>query len=362
MPSKLRIATLAGIRLYVHWTFSLLVLWIIVTSLRSGAGGVDILWTLLFVASIFGCVVLHELGHALMARRFGIATRDITLLPIGGVASLESMPEKPSEELRVALAGPAVNVVIVLLLMPVAYALHMVPDPEQLEPVTTLHGGNFLVALISVNVILAVFNLLPAFPMDGGRVLRALLAIKLGRARATAVAALVGQVCAVGFVVLGFTSNPVLALIGVFIFVGAGAEATHTSMQAMLSGHRVREVMLRELHTIDAEDTIARAVQMLLDSQCRTFLVTDGQAPVGVLTRAAIIRALSSGSDTARVRDAMDPELSSLSPGMPLDEAFLKMQQHGKELMPVMEDGQLIGGLDQENVTEFVMIMTAKAR
>ena len=346
--------------MYVHWTFSLLVLWIIVTGFRSGSGVNDVLWSLLFVASIFGCVVMHELGHALMARRFGIATRDITLLPIGGVARLESMPEKPSEELRVGLAGPAVNLVIVVVLLPIAAALNMVPDANDVAPMTTINGSNFLMALITINVILAVFNLLPAFPMDGGRVLRALLAMKLDRAKATQIAARVGQLCAVGFVVVGIMSNPVLALIGIFIFIGAGAEATQTSMQAMLTGHRVREVMLREFHTIDAEGTIATAVQMLLDSQCRTFLVTDGDTPVGVLTRAAIIQALSGGSNSSRVRGAMDPELLTLSPDMPLDKAFQKMQLQRKELMPVMEGGQLVGALDQENVAEFVMIMTAK--
>ncbi len=359
MSQKLPIATVAGIRVYVHWTFSLLVLWIIVSGVRAGSGALDIAWSLLFVLSMFTCVVLHELGHALAARRYGIKTRDITLLPIGGVASLESMPEKPSEELVVALAGPAVNFVIALLLLPVVSAL---PNPSQVEQLNTIHAGNFLLALLSVNLVLALFNLLPAFPMDGGRVLRALLAMRLPRAQATRVAALVGQLCAVGFVVLGFTSNPMLALVGIFIFVGAQSEASYTNTKSMLAGYTVRDVMLREFRTIEAGSTVGSAVQLLLDTQCRTFLVMEESTPVGILTREAIIRALSEGGDGALVRQVMDPELLALGPELPLDEAFQRMSQQRKELMPVMEGGQLVGALDHENVAEFVMILTAKAK
>jgi len=359
MNSKLSLGRIAGIKLFVHWTFSLLVIYIVYSGIRAGSGVVDILWSLAFILSIFGCVVLHELGHALAARHYGIGTRDITLLPIGGVASLESMPEKPSEELVVALAGPAVNFVIVLLLLPF---LHFMPAFTEMEQVTAINANNFLLMFMTVNVVLAFFNLLPAFPMDGGRVLRALLAMRFERAKATRIAATVGQVCALGFVVLGFYGNPFLILIGIFIFLGARSEANYTETKSMLTGYVVRDVLLRQFRTISADDTVNKAVQMLLDGQCRSFLVTDNGHPVGILTREAIIKALSATGDGTLVNGVMDADLHTLHPEMPLEEVFQQMQQHRKELMPVMDGGRLVGALDQENITEFVMVMTARAK
>jgi len=359
MNGKLSLGRVAGIDLFVHWTFSLLLVYIVYAGVSSGSGVVDILWSVAFILSIFGCVVLHELGHALAARRYGIGTRDITLLPIGGVASLESMPEKPSEELVVALAGPAVNFVIVLLLLPF---IHLMPAMTEVEQMTAINADNFLLMFMTVNMVLAFFNLLPAFPMDGGRVLRALLAMRLDRAKATRIAARVGQVCAVGFVILGFYGNPFLILIGIFIFLGAQSEANYTQTKFMLTGYRVRDVLLRDFRTIAADGTIALAVRMLLDGQSRTFLVMDGSTPVGILTRDAMIKALSGTGESTLVRDAMDTDLKSLDAAMPLEEAFHHMQQHGKELMPVFSNGMLVGALDPENVTEFVMVMGAKSK
>jgi Zn-dependent protease/CBS domain-containing protein len=358
MKSKLSLGKIAGISIFIHWTFSLLLAYIIYSGVRGGSGAVDILWSVAFILAIFGCVVLHELGHALTARRFGIATRDITLLPIGGVASLESMPEKPREELLVALAGPAVNLVIVLLLLPLVF---LMPELVNMEAMTAVNGDNFLLMFMTVNIVLAFFNLLPAFPMDGGRVLRALLAMRMDRAKATRIAARIGQACALGFVILGLTSNPFLILIGVFIFLGAQSEANYTQTKSMLSGHLVRDVMLQQYRTIDLRETVGRAVQMLLDGQCRTFLVTEREVPVGILDRDAIIKALSTGGDATEVSTVMDSDLVILRPEMPLEEVFQQMQRHGKELMPVIENGRLVGALDTENVTEFVMIMAARS-
>jgi Zn-dependent protease/CBS domain-containing protein len=359
MNGKLSLGRVFGISLFVHWTFSLLIIYIIYTGMRAGSDVVTIGWSLLFILSVFGCVVLHELGHALAARRYGIATRDITLLPIGGVASLESMPEKPSEELVVALAGPAVNLVIVLLLLPF---MHLMPELSEMEDISSVNASNFLMTFMTVNIVLAVFNLLPAFPMDGGRVLRALLAMRMERAKATRIAATVGQVCALGFVILGLYGNPFMILIGVFIFLGARSEASYTQTRSMLSGYKVSDVMLQQFRTIQSNDTVAKAVKMLLDGQCRTFLVLDQETPVGILTRDSIIKTLTNSGDGTPVNAVMDADLHTLSPELPLQEAFQQMQQRGKELMPVMYNGRLIGALDQENITEFVMILTAKAK
>jgi len=211
-----KLGTAFGIGIFIHWTFLLLPAWILLNNLGGGVPLAAYLLTL--VTAVFGCVVLHELGHALMARRFGIATRDITLYPIGGVARLEQMSEKPLEEFWIAVAGPAVNVVIAGVLFGILAVLGLEP---QLFPF--LHQLVF--GLLVANVFLVLFNLLPAFPMDGGRVLRALLAMRLGRLRATEIAAQLGLVMAVLMGVASFFLHaPSMALVAVFVFFAGQQE------------------------------------------------------------------------------------------------------------------------------------------
>ncbi len=216
MNGSWHLGKLAGIDVRIHWTFLLLPAWIYVSSLAAGSGTLAATVAMLFILAIFGCVLLHEMGHALMARCFGIPTRDITLLPIGGVASLQRMPRQPWQELAIAVAGPAVNVVIAAAIFAGLFLL----DP------TAGTAASFLTRVALVNIALAVFNMLPAFPMDGGRVLRSVLAMSMPYASATRIAATVGQVTAVGFGLLGLMSgNLMLALIAGFIFLAARGEA-----------------------------------------------------------------------------------------------------------------------------------------
>jgi len=219
---KLKLGRLAGIGVYVHWSFWILPVWILLSTVSNGSGWAAGLSAVIFVFAIFGCVVLHELGHALMARHYRIGTRDITLYPIGGVASLERMPTRPSQELAIALAGPAINVAIAVAL----FAGALLTGPGNLAPVGDLIGGPFLSNLMWVNVALAVFNLLPAFPMDGGRVLRAFLAMQMPYVKATTTAARVGQVVAILLGILGLFSGGTLVLVAVFVFLAAQAELT----------------------------------------------------------------------------------------------------------------------------------------
>ena len=256
MKWSLKLGKLFGIDVYMHFTFVLLLVflgffyWDATQDVGASLRGVA------FVLALFGCVVLHELGHALMARRYGIRTRNITLLPIGGVARLERIPEKPRQELWVALAGPAVNVVIAVLLL-----LGLVAT-RGFGPVAawSLTGGSGWERLILLNLILAGFNLLPAFPMDGGRVLRALMSLRLGRRRATAIAANVGQGMAIAFGVVGFFYNPFLIFIGIFVYLGAQAEAAHVEQQSALSGLRVRDAMMTRFRTLAVDDTLAQEI------------------------------------------------------------------------------------------------------
>lgn len=300
MKQSLRLGHISGIRLSVHWTFLILIAWIVIANLRKGLEANEILWSVGFVLTIFACVILHELGHALAAKRYNIKTRDIVILPIGGVAQLESIPEKPKEELVVALAGPLVNILIVVMLYPF---VSLSSDIGELETVTAIGPSNFLVALMSINLWLALFNLIPAFPMDGGRVLRALLGFRYSHAKATRVAASVGQILAIVFVFFGFTYNPFLIFIGLFVFLGAQSEAVYAQHKFLLKGFTVKDVLMQEIPVIDERATIRDAVSKLLNGQNRNFVVMRDGKPVGTLSRDGIIQALGERGEQVPVAE-----------------------------------------------------------
>jgi Zn-dependent protease/predicted transcriptional regulator len=359
MKYSLSLGRIAGISVFVHWTFLILIGWIVYINLRMGHDTIDILWSVFFILTLFACVTFHELGHALAARRYNIKTKNITLLPIGGLAQLESIPEKPKEELVVALAGPLVNIVIAFVLYPF---VALGPEITEEFDLTKLSHHNFLASLMIVNIWLAVFNMIPAFPMDGGRVLRALLAFKFDRAVATRMAASVGQLLAIGFVLIGFFYNPFLIFIGVFIFLGAQAEAQHAESKSQLKGFTVADALMRDIPKLRPDDSIRHSIDMLLDTQNRNFIVVDGTEVMGTLSRDEIIRALREGKEQAAVSEAMNKDFISLEVDMPLEEAWMKLQLARKAAAPVFASGQLVGMLDTENIAEFLMVNQARQK
>ena len=352
MNYKLYIGRVSGIKLFVHWTFFLLIGWIIYSDISSGLQLENILWSIGFVISIFGCVTLHELGHSLTAQRYHIRTRDITLLPIGGVASLESIPEKPKEELAVALAGPAVNVIIALILLPIIY---WIQSPSSLQ-LANISSSNFLGSLLSVNVSLALFNMIPAFPMDGGRVLRALLAFKLDRAKATQIAARIGQVIAIIFMIVGFYGNTFLIFIGFFIFMGAQSELKYAQSYSALSGASIREAMPRDFPTIGADITIREAAEQLIGGQHKNFVVIHNTLPVGTLSSAEISKTLGEQGEAALVEQAMDKNILYLDSSLSLEQALKEFQLNKKSVAMITEQGVIIGAIDLNQIAQFLMV------
>lgn len=347
-----------GIDVYVHATF-LLILAFVAWS-HWALGPARILDGLLFVLAIFACVVAHEYGHALTARRFGIKTRDITLYPIGGVARLERMPDRPIQELWVALAGPAVNVVIAGVLLWWLVVTTAAPPLREL----TFASGPFLARLLVTNLFLAGFNLLPAFPMDGGRVLRALLAMRLEYTRATNVAAGIGQGLALLLGFAGILGNPLLVFIALFVWIGAAQEASFTQMKSALAGIPVRHAMLTDFRTLAPADTLAHAVDLVLQGSQQDFPVVEDGHVVGILTRAELIAALARLSPATPVSSVMQREFLAAAPGEMLESVFARLQECACHTMPVVEHGELVGLLTAENIGEFLMIQAAlkKAR
>lgn len=358
MKWSFKLGTFAGIGVFIHWTFVLLLGWIFFSHLGKE---LDVMQAVISVGSIlalFTCVVLHEFGHALTARRFGVKTRDITLLPIGGVARLERIPEKPMQEFWVAVAGPAVNVVIAALLFAIIVLLDRLSAIFQAE----MLEDSFLIQLMWVNVFLIVFNLLPAFPMDGGRVLRALLAARLGRRRATAIAANVGQGMAILFGLVGFLYNPMLIFIAIFVYLGAQAEAGQVEMQSALAGLHVRDAMMTRFRVLDAADPLDLAVTELISGAQQDFpVLLDGRL-VGILRRSDLVRALSDGRRHARVGDVISRDCPVIEAGTDLVTAVETMRQRGCPSTPVVANGQLAGLLTLENVGELAAVNTAVGR
>ncbi len=323
--------------------------WLREQSLAAASEGV------VFILALFGCVLLHELGHALMARRYGIRSRDITLLPIGGVARLERMPEEPRQELWVALAGPAVNLVIAAAL----FVLLQVTGSWQPLIDLGVADGSFLERLMVVNLLLAMFNILPAFPMDGGRVVRALLATRLDYAQATQAAATLGQAMAFLFGLVGLFSNPFLLFIAFFVYIGAAQEAHMVQMRHALGGIPVRQAMITHFRTLAPEDPLSHAVQMFLDGSQQDFPVVTGNQVVGVLTRADLLAALARRGPEGWVMDAMRREFQLADASEMLEGAFARLQACECHTLPVLQDGHLAGIVTMENVGEFLAIQSA---
>ncbi len=353
-----KIATVRGIGVYLHATFWLVVAWILFVYLATGQGLFAALQGVAVVLLLFLCVVLHEFGHALAAQRYGIQTRDITLYPIGGVARLERIPRNPSQELVIALAGPAVNVLIAGGLALILLATKAFDGTEQLVS----GEGNVLRKLFWMNLLIVGFNMLPAFPMDGGRVLRALMAQRMEYGRATQLASTVGQGMAflMGlYGLFGPSPQPMLLFIAFFVYVGAGQEAAMVETELAFRGIPVREAMVHRFRTLAVTDSLAIATQQLLAGSQLDFPVTEGERLVGVLTRTRLIEGLSQQGLAATVGEAMLPSPPSTSPEQSLEETFQQMREAETSIMPVLDNGRLVGMLTLENIGEFLMVRNA---
>ncbi len=356
MAWSFAIARIFGSEVRIHITFFLLLLWIGIAHYQQG-GLPEAIRGLVFILALFACVVAHEFGHALMARRFGIRTPDITLLPIGGLARLERMPEKPSQEIAVALAGPAVNVVIAAVLI---FILGVRTDLAALAEVENPQMG-FMVRLAAVNIFLVVFNLIPAFPMDGGRVLRAVLAIWHNRAKATRIAARIGQGVAFFLGFVGLMGNPVLIFIAIFVYLAAGAEAQFTELQEVTRNAGVRDGMITRFESLGPASVVAEAADAVVQTTQHEFPVIDGSGKLrGMLTRNAMIGALSKSGPKTPVLDVMAADIPTVAPHERLDKALTLMQTSGAPAVGVVDEaGRLIGYITPENIGEMVMIDTA---
>jgi len=351
------IGRVAGTDIKVHITFLLIVAWWAFIGYSEGGPGAALASALALLA-LFACIVLHEFGHILMARRFGVRTPDVILLPIGGVARLERIPDEPRQELLIALAGPAVTLAIVVIL----YAILRLTGSSAEVTMLSEHQP-FLAFLVTVNLYLLLFNLIPAFPMDGGRVLRALLSSRLGLLRGTRIAAMLGQTFAIVGGLYGITRpEPLLVLVAFFVFLGANAEAATVETRLAGQGLQVSQMMVTDFRTVPVYATLNQAVELLLSGEQREFPVVDNLGRTeGILTRDNLIRGLSQKGPNSTVAEAMTTGVPVVQPSLGFQEALERLRGSRLPALPVIDaGGSLVGLLTMDNITDLLLVRRAR--
>ena len=356
MGWSLTIGKIGGTAIKVHLTFFLFLLWIGFSAwLQHGAAGARD--SLAFIVLLFACIVLHEFGHILTARHFGIETPEVTLLPIGGVASMRRMPDKPSQELAVAFAGPMVNVLIAAMLLLVLGKIELGNAARIGDAHASLLGR-----LAMANIFLVIFNLIPAFPMDGGRVLRSMLAMKLGAAKATRIAASIGQGFAFVLGFLGLFGNPLLLFIAIFVYVAAAGEAQFMAVHETVRGLSVADAMETRFVALPMAARISDAVETPLATGQQEFPVVDAFGkPIGLLAREDILSALKDHDRQAEIAAFMRVPVTAMSVDTPLESALDTLHREGASALCVTDrDGVLAGLLTRQNLAEIMMIKSLR--
>ena len=408
MRGSLKLFTWFGIPVHLHWTFGFILLYAFYLGAFEGNGLISIVWFIGLFASLFTCVLLHEYGHALTARQYDVETQDIILTPIGGIARLEKMPEKPRQEFLVAIAGPLVNVVIAAVLL-LSCWIFLKPElweliiwtvkqyfqplydffsalftgdwaalsaqfsgdrlpPEDAEEMADIVNGYglsdnsllfYLPILIVINIMLVLFNLVPAFPMDGGRIFRALLAMRIGRPRATRVASIVGQVIAGIFVLYGLTSGQItLALIGFFVFSTARTENSMVQLDAVLQQYKAKDLVRPQFTRLLVTDWMQTPITLLKEGLERHFLVFDlNDQLVGTLDESDIIAALKKRDLSVEIGEYAREPVEVVHPQESLKYVYYVLMQRRQGILAVADENGLIGVIDQEGLRHFLRLL-----
>lgn len=348
IPGSNRAFRVLGIPIRFHFTFLLLVAFLLVT----GFGGRTPMGYGLFVGGLFLSVLLHELGHHWITKRYGIQTLEVVMFPIGGLARLSRRP-KPNEELWIALGGPAVNVLLALGFYFAAISRNPILSLSGIDKST---DENLATQLFLGNLALAAFNLLPAFPMDGGRILRAILSKFKPEVEATQFAALAGRMLAISLALYALLAGQYLVVFAAFfVYLGAAQEAAAALGRALTSGIPVRMAMVRTFHTLDHNSTIRDAVSLTLATAQQDFPVMHGTQVVGLLSRNRMVQALAADGADAYIAGCMDRSYMHLSPDADLAESLPSMAG-ASTCAFVMDSDQLVGLLTPQNLSEFLLL------
>jgi Zn-dependent protease/predicted transcriptional regulator len=357
MGWSLNIGKIFGIRLRIHITFFLLILFIFVSALKEN-GFINAVLASAFICAVFACVLIHELGHSLVALVFGKRTKSITLLPIGGIAALEELPEKPLQEVAMAIVGPLINLAIAAIIFLIIGGWKGIAEPS----LSFATAKNFFIDLINVNIFLAIFNLLPAFPMDGGRVLRGILALKLNFLKATRIAVIIGQAFAILFIAVGLYYNWWLSLIGLFLFLGAGSEKQYTVLRSYLHNVPVRQAMTTEFMVLSPEAPLSTALQHFHHGLQDDFPVIENNRIIGVLTKDSIISGLKQKGPDVSAWEIMDSNFISLGLDTPLDEVYKLLLSSRKNSAVVFDQQRIVGLISLDGISKFFLTQSAMSK
>lgn len=356
MNANLKLGRYYGTEVQIHWTFFLLLVWIVLSEVLSGSSVDRVLFNLQFILAVMICVLFHELGHLLVAKKFGIKTSKMVLLPVGGISTVEKITKSPKEEFLITIAGPLVNLLIAIILffvIPVkdffSYNLG-----DYFMALNDFSVKTFLFFLFVVNAALAIFNMIPAFPLDGGRLLRAVLDVKLTREKATRVATTISSVIAIILLLIGLLVNPILVFLSLFLLIGSFSENKTVRQISLLKGYKVRDAMLKHITVFEPQDTMEHIVDVILRGSETNFVVMEDKKIVGLLYHKDIMQ--NSNKRTLLVKDLMTTEFKTVSANEKLDSAYSLMQDEIDPFFPVIEKGELIGAIDFANMHEFLLM------
>jgi len=354
MKWSVNIGKIFGINFRIHITFFLLLFFIFISVLNQRGLHSAILATL-FICAIFICVLIHEIGHSLIARRFGKEAKSITLLPIGGVATMEEMPEKPAQEIATSIVGPLINLAIAAILFLFVGHWTGVRAPN-LYPDS---AWAFFAGLIGVNIMLAIFNLIPAFPMDGGRILRGILATRMDYVRVTSAAVAIGQGLAMLFVLFGIFFNWWLALIGLFLYIGAGSEKRQVVLKSLLHDVPAKEVMVREFRALRPDQLLSEALEQFYHGCQEDFPIISEQGLEGILTRDRILSSVHEKGLDIAVSEVMDGSFTSVGPQTSLEDVYRTLLSKQKTAVAVVDKGHLEGIVCLDGISRYFMVKAA---
>ena len=356
MRWSFKMGKVVGIDFRIHVTFFLLLIFIYFSAL-SKHGPKMALIAVFFICAIFACVLIHEIGHSLLARRFGKEAKSITLLPIGGVATMEEMPEKPRQEIAMSIVGPLINLAIA------GIRFLFVGQWEGIRVLTMYpnSANTFLTGLVSVSIILAIFNLIPAFPMDGGRVLRGILALKMDYIQATSLAVSIGQGVSLFFIFFGLFFNIWIALIGIFIYIGAGSEKHEVMLRTVLHKVPASAVMATNFQTLRPDESLSQALEHVYHGCQDDFPVIGKSGIQGILTRKDVLSSIHEKGTQIPVSEVMDKDFFSVKPQEPLDKVYHQLLKKQKTAVAVLEDGLLKGMVCLDSISRYFMIQNAMA-
>ncbi len=359
MRASVKIFSYKGIHIYLHWTLLFLLLWLLATNILSDFSAAQAVGSVLFLLALLACIALHELGHALVAARFGIDAKNIIIFPIGGIAGLEKYPEEPRQELAISLAGPLVSFGLALI---ISLFLHADEPYWKLENFQNLDTtARFLYSLQAANIFLALFNLIPAFPLDGGRILRALLSFRYNYIKATSLTAHISKITAWVLIVAGLlTINPFLPLIGVFIVLFARTEEHYLRIRSLVKDFKLKEALMYDYNSLQAQMKISEVSAILMNNHSKSFMVMEGARPVGTINRIEIIKAIAEMKYDTLLKGLMKEDLVVLDGETEVEDVLEKLSDHEDRIYPVMIGGRFTGVVSYQHIIEHLLLHKAR--